>query len=50
MREMLSIYFEKYQLEVKDDDFYLRDPLAVIEEYKNKLITDKSSKTVNIKW
>lgn len=48
MREMLSIYFEKYQLEVKDDDFYLRDPLAVIEEYKNKLITDKSVKLLTL--
>ena len=44
IKEELNTYFEKYQLEIKKEDFCLKDPLEIVEQYKNKLIADKAIK------
>lgn len=44
IKEELNTYFEKYQLEIKEEDFCLKDPLEIVEQYKNKLIADKAIK------
>ena len=36
IKEELNVYLKKYQLEIKED-FCLKDPLEIIEQYKNKL-------------
>lgn len=46
-RKGLDVYLKKYQLEIKED-FCLKDPLEIIEQYKNKLITDKTIKQLTL--
>lgn len=47
IKEELNVYLKKYQLEIKED-FCLKDPLEIIEQYKNKLITDKTIKQLTL--
>ena len=48
IKEELNTYFEKYQLEIKEEDFCLKDPLEIVEQYKNKLIVNKAIKQLTL--
>lgn len=41
IKERVSDYINKYQLEIKEEELYLNDPLKAIEQYRNKLYADK---------